>query len=368
MPKYPVQVPFKFSEEIDIKEDQLPFVKISILTDNIPDETIEFFPNQAPDSYNETWYIYGDDELIYAGDTVTGLNGILSSRSYTAKYILAVGNRSHVYWAEAEYLVSTNYPLRWVEQDDKYRPSLPNYSAKPSQIILPYNVITIKRNTGLEGVIIASGTTATIEGNELTDTGKFTDVVDGMYISILSGTEVQGGKYQIISHDNDKVYLERNPGDNSIGDVIYTISDSFSVVQGINPSFDVPIGNSYPNLLKTNIKRRPSAQNNLSKIWLKTGINKYRLIVYGRFSKFTDKQIVTGEGNYLEGTYTYIPYYEYDPGDEDWLAYYKLDSSTESTKNIPLYEATYNPSNVRLLINYMNNSGQNEVRQYEIKT
>ncbi len=368
MPKFPVQVPFKFSEEISIREDQLPFVKISVLTDNLPDETIEFFPNQAPDSYDDTWYIYGDDELIYAGDTITGLNGILSSLSYSAKYILAVGNRSQVYWEEAEYLVLTNYPLQWIEQDNKFRPSLPHYTGKPSQIILPYDVITIKRNTGLEGEVITSGTTATTASNVLTDSGKFTEVVDGMGLTIISGTGVTPGLYKIISHDDDSVSLSSNPGNNSLGDVIYNISDSYSTAQGINPSFDVPIGNSYPNLKLTNIKRRPIPLNNTAKIWLKTGTNKYRLIVYGRFSKFTDKQIVSGEGNYLEGTYTYTPYYEYDPGDEDWLAYYKLDSSTESTKNIPLYEATYNPSNVRLLINYMNNSGQNEVRQYEIKT
>ena len=367
MPKYPVQVPFKFSEEISIREDQLPFVKISVLIDNIVDETIEFFPNQAPDSYDETWYIYGDDKLIYAGETVDWLNGILSFLSYSGKYLLSQGVYSRVYWEEAEYLASTNYPLQWIEQDDKYRPSLPNYSGEPSQIILPYNEITIKRNTGLEGIIITSGTTATIEGNELTDIGRFVNVVDGMYINITSGTEIEEGSYKIISHNDDKVYLANNPGDNSVGDVIYNVSGSFNVAQGINPAFDVPIGNSYPNLLKTNTKRRPIPFNNTSKIWLKTGNNKYRLIVYGRFCKYTDKQVTTG-GDYLEGTYTYIPYYEYDSEAEEWLGYYKLNSSTESTKNIPLYEATYNPSNVRLLINYVNNSGQNEVRKYDIQT
>ncbi len=366
MSKYPVQVAYKFSEEISIREDQLPFVKISVLTDNLPDETIEFFPNQAPDSYDDTWYIYGDDELIYAGETVDSLNGILSSLSYSGKYLLSQGILSQVYWEEAEYLVLTNYPLQWLEREPGiYSPNLPNYSGKPSQIILPYDVITIKRNTGLEGIIIVSGTSATIEGNELTDTGKFTNIVDGMNVTITSGTDVQPGLYKIISHTDDKLYLVDNPGDNIAGDVVYNISDSYSVAQAINPSFDVPIGNSYPNLKLTNIKRRPIPLNNTAKIWLKTGVNKYRLIVYGRFSKFTDKQIITGEGNYLEGTYTYIPYYEENGG--QWLGYYKLDSSTESTKNIPLYEATYNPSNVRLLINYVNNSGQNEVRQYKIQ-
>ncbi len=367
MSKYPVQMPFKFqSDEIGIKENQLPFVRISLLTDNIVDETIEFFPNQAPDSYNECWYCYGDDELVYAGDTVGWVNGILSSRSYSGKYLLSQGIYSRVYWKEAQYLASTNYPLQWsTGADNKLRPHLPHYTMEPSQIILPYNVITIKRNIGLEGIIITNGTTATIEGNELTDIGKFVNAVDGMYINITSGTEIEEGSYKIISHNDDKVYLVNNPGDNSVGDVTYNVSGSFNVAQGINPSFDVPIGNSYPNLLKTNTKRKPTALNNTSKIWLKTGVNKYRLIVYGKYSKFTDKQVTAG-GDYLEGTYTYIPYYEYNSEDEEWLGYYKLDSSTESTKNIPLSEATYNPSNVRLLINYMNNSGQNEVRKYKI--
>ena len=102
------------------------------------------------------------------------------------------------------------------------------------------------------------------------------------------------------------------------------------------------------------------------KIWIKTGVNKYRLIVYGRFCKWTDKQVITG-GDYLEGTYNYSPYLIESAIEGLWSRYYKLDSYTEEIKNVVLHGATSNPSNVRLLINYVNNSGQNEVRKYKIK-
>lgn len=295
MSKYPVEIPFKFSQEIDIKEEQLPFVKISVLTDNIPDETIEFFPSQATPVYTPTWYVYGDDTLLYAGDTIRTIYGIGHHLGYTAKYLFDIGDRYRVYWDSTNR--SSNYNMYWhlSQSDGKYRPALPFNPYRSTQTIMPYTNITIKRNTG--------------------------------------------------------------------------ISDEEA--NGINPSFDIPAGYTYPNLRLSEIMRFPNAQNTTSKIWLKTGINKYRLIVYGRFCKWTDKKIIEGEGNYIKGVYNYVPYYQIDTSDPlDWryTSWYKLASYTEISKNIKLYEASLNPSNIRLLVNYVNNSGQNEVRKYDIQT
>jgi len=289
--KYPVEVSYKFSEEISIREEQLPFVKISILTDNIPDETIEFFPNVTTDYNHSIWYIYGDSTLLYAGVTIKakGLSvGIGEDERFTAKYIGTENfSKYPVYWDS-----NKTYTISWeLQNDDKYRLWMPSEGGELPLIDLPYANITVKRNTG-------------ITAEEAND---------------------------------------------------------------INPSFNVPVGHTYPNLQKTNQIRRPSTQNTTSKIWLKTGVNKYRLIVYGRFCKWTDKQVITG-GDYLESTYNYSPYLIESDIEGLWNKYYKLDSYTEEIKNTVLHGATSNPSNIRLLINYVNNSGQNEVRKYEIKT
>ena len=299
MSKYPVEIPFKFSQEIDIKEDQIPFAKVSILTDNLPDETIDFFPSQTTPTYTPTWYCFGDDTLLYAGDTIVQRLawGLTEANRFSAKWIRPTPffNRYHVYWDENSITAVPSreiYPMQWfLWEDGKYRPILPGSPGSSSpKLIMPYANITIKRNSGITAE----------EAN------------------------------------------------------------------GINTSFDVPTGYTYPNLLKKPTMRFPSVQNTTSKIWLKTGINKYRLIVYGRFCKWTDKRIISG-GDYINGTYNYIPFYnETSPG--LWQSYYKLDSYTEVARNQVLYGASLNPSNIRLLVNYVNTSGQNEVRKYEIQT
>ncbi|KKL66288.1 hypothetical protein LCGC14_2146480 [marine sediment metagenome] len=159
-------------------------------------------------------------------------------------------------------------------------------------------------------------------------------------------------------------HIDGNPKNNDIGDIAYSISLSWNVAQDVNPTYDVPYYFSYPNLKLRPIMRFPSVQMTTSKVWLKLGTAKYRLTVYGRFCKWTNKQVKVG-GTYIEGTYNYVPFYEeVTPG--EWQGWYKLDTFTETTRNINVYEPEYHPSNVRLLVNYVNNSGQNEVRKYSL--
>ena len=369
MGKYPVEIPYTFSVDLDIQESQIPFVKISVLTDNLPEETIDFNPTQSTPSYTPTWYIYGDDTLLYFGSILTSSFGVAASLRYTAKYLsptIAL-SKYKVYW-DSNSITESNpnkiWNLYWFQQDGKYRPSLPSYLPTSPQIFFPYSNITIKRNIGLSAEVI-EGTSATILGNVLTDlSADFSQVVDGQGANIISGTGISSGIYEITAHTSTTLTLGGNPKNNDIGDIAYSISLSWNVAQDVNPTYDVPYYFSYPNLKLRPIMRFPSVQMTTSKVWLKLGTAKYRLTVYGRFCKWTNKQVKVG-GTYIEGTYNYVPFYEeVTPG--EWQGWYKLDSYTEITRNIVLYEPEYHPSNVRLLVNYVNNSGQNEVRKYSL--
>ena len=104
----------------------------------------------------------------------------------------------------------------------------------------------------------------------------------------------------------------------------------------------------------------------MSKIWLQIGVSKYRLRIYGKFYKLTNKKLKSTQ-TYPIATYIYTPHtFQSDPPDGDWTASYEFSSKVESTGTLKLYEPEAHPCNVRLLVNYVNNSGQNEVREYSV--
>jgi len=365
MSKYPVEIPYTFSVDLDILESQIPFVKISVLTDNLPEETIDFTPNQAIKSYTPTWYLYGDGDLLYAGDIITNPEATINTTNrWRGKYLRGVSENKGFYWA------SDIHQIVWKLDNGKYRISCPRIiRSNLPYATLPYSTITIKRNISLSEDV-TEGTTATIFANVLTDSSAdFSQVVDGQHIDIISGTDVIPGIYEITAHTTTSLTLEGNPRNNEIGDVTYSISHSFTVAQAINSSYDVPYYFTFRNLTLRQRRRFPNVQMTTSKVWLKLGVDKYRLTVYGRFYKWTNKHIKDGEGTYIEGTYNYIPaFFEsaLPPPLKRYISYYKLDTFTETTRNINVYEPEYHPSNVRLLVNYVNNSGQNEVRKYSL--
>lgn len=295
MSKYPIEIPYSFTTDLDIEESKLPLVKIAVLTDNLEEETIDFAPNASVKIYTPTWYIYGVSTLLYVGDIIkyTGLNwGISSSNLWRTKYTYQPFTNYRTLWDSntppLEHALDSNY-LYWIQQNNKYRLSCPILASNSLPYrILPYSTIRVKRNTGI------------------------------------------------------------------------TLAEA----EGINLSYEIPSQYTFPNLTLTQPYRFPSVQMTTSKIWLKIGRNKYRLKVYGKFYKWTNKAIRVDEGNYIEGIYNYIPTYKFNGS--YYLSYYKLNSYSETIKNIVLYEPEYNPSNVRLLINYINNAGNNEIREYKI--
>ena len=379
MSKYPVEIPYTFSVDLDILESQIPFVKISVLTNNLPEEIIDFTPNQMTKQYTATWYVYGDDALLYVGDRRVAEAALSAANIWRGKY---VSGARVVGWTDENYIfgIPSNV-LGWISIDDKWKILTPlrysfapvEDSSNPPYPDLPYSTITIKRNISLSDAV-TEGTTATIFANVLTDSSaNFSQVVDGQHVDIISGTDIIPGIYEITAHTTTSLTLEGNPKNNEIGDITYSISHSWNVVQEMNPDYDVPYYFDFPNLTLRQRRRFPSVQMTTSKVWLKLGAAKYRLTVYGRFYKWTNKRIKDGEGTYIEGTYNYIPAYytaNPNPGDppaaRNHYSFYKLSSYTETTKTINVYEPEYHPSNVRLLVNYVNNSGQNEVRKYSL--
>lgn len=404
MSQYPVEIPYSFSVDLSIRESQIPFVRTSVLTDNLPEEPIDFTPNQDTPVYqfSPTWYIYGDDTLLYIGNTikylVLGVWPYLSiGNAWRGKYIwLSHGDtRVHYKWISEQgsgyqnaiyWRSGVDYDIK-PDTDWKWRINAPfriNIDYPPgSYLDLPYSTITIKRNTGLstDGVeeTIASGSKATVSLAVLTDnSADFSSVIDDYHcVRIISGTNTTPGMYKILAHTSETLTLDSNPGDSDAEDVVYSISESYAIAQGVNLNYDIPEDYTFPNMTKQMNRRRryPNVQMTTSKVWLKVGINKYRLIVYGRFYKWTNKQAREEQGtrNYIEGVYNYVPYNftsDYGWGKYRYWSIYKLDSYTETSKTIDLvlYEPEPNPSNVRLLVNYLNNSGQNEIRQYTIQT
>ncbi len=417
MMQYPVEIPYSFSFDMSIKESQLPFVRTSILTNSPVEEPIDMAPSTKSPNYRDTFYAYGDNTLLYFGDPILRtLGGDHTTRGgwikeyWRGKYLAPqkYDNYHHVNWKKASFpydVADINYRLGWVKVGAEYWLCVPqelgqHLTSAGAIAALPYSTLTVKRNTGLQGEVIVSGTTATVESNELIDAGKFTEVVDGMYITIVGGTDILAGQYKIISHNDDKVYLENNPGNNSIGDVIYNISDTLSVAQAVNPDYEVPSYYTFPNLTKCeyhftdnkysgqgslvpmynykasnpiNATRdievpKPLENINMSKMWLKLGTNRYRLRIYGKFYKWTNGQVKTVQ-TYPVSTYTYTPYaWQVNPeaGNFLWNASYEFSSKVESTDTVNLYQPSHNPSEVSLLVNYVNNSGQNEVRQYKL--
>ncbi len=403
MSQYPVEIPYSFSVDLDIREAQIPFVKTAILTDNLPEEPIDFAPTTKSFNYRDTFYVYGDNTLLYFGDAIIRDPTTPIQRSdgwirekWRAKYLVPENYYGYnfVNW----HGTNIKNRLGWVEAIGEYYLRVPitdGYATSELALAaLPYSTLTVKRNTGLADEPIASGSSATIFGSVLTDAG-FSEVVDGQRVAITSGTGITPGLYKIISHTSTTLTLNGTPGNNTAGDVVYSISDSHSIAQGVNPDYDVPDYYTFPNLTKceynfedngysgeassvshytyslNNPARSllfpiPTENINMSKVWLQIGVSKYRLRIYGKFYKWTNKKLKSTQ-TYPIATYIYTPYSsQSNPPDGDWTASYEFSSKVESIGTLKLYEPTAHPCNVRLLVNYVNNSGQNEVREYSV--
>jgi len=191
-PLYPAVCYYYFSTDLDITEDLIPFVNVSILTKAIENQDISFyFPNrdltdrerelfkkrwQAFSSdeaeilttaerdellatselitakYNNFWYIYGEGDLIYAGEGgYVGYDPYI--RKWQGKYfnpVIYPGSYGEACWdSDYEYRLywSGSYFNRYLQF-----PAIGYYSDSPTpdpDVHLPYSTVDIKLNTGM---------------------------------------------------------------------------------------------------------------------------------------------------------------------------------------------------------------------------
>jgi len=335
MAQYPVKVNYSFDVDLDIAETQLSSVKTSILTNNIIEEEIDFNIYPEVNHYQDTFYVYGDGALLAIGGQIDGWHTSYGWWRGYGSSTFSEGNEwrfKYVTRAVSEYIYdlaywlpigsSPNYRIRWTNKiscpksSKVYHNDPPNYEIKLGEdyIIMPYSTITIKRNTGL------------------------------------------------------------------------TISEA----EALNPNWSIPPNTTFPhmklripNMLTADahgldgnpVNRQGSKWINESKLWIKLGKEKYRLKVKGYFFKWTDKQTRLDTDYYTDtytvGTYNFIPYYKppylsgYNNEYTSYDSYYIPAGHTETTGNkIIVQEAIYNPIDIKLLVNYVNNRGHNEVRNY----
>jgi hypothetical protein len=315
MAQYPVQVNFSFEVDLDIAESQLPSVKTSIITDNIPEEPISFNMSQQVSNYYHTVYIYGDGTLLYAGrilESITNYNVTPGSQISTA----SIQNINNNLWrAKYPHLFGSNYYPRWTNT---------GYYIAWS-------------NIGRNGV------------------GGGYDH-DGTYYLRAPTSAVTSLPYPTMPYTN--ITMKINTG----------ITDAEA--DAINSEQERPSNTTFPHLELVQPTRTGGASANLNKLWIKLGKEKYRLKVYGYFFKFTNKKPTETTVEYTEATYVYNTktwtYTASVPNPTTlYRSGYSLTSSTSTTKSLTLYEPEYNPSNVKLQVTYVNNRGHNEVRHYE---
>jgi hypothetical protein len=310
MTQYPVQVNFSFEVDLDIAEIQLSSVKTSVITEGIPEEPITFDVSQAISSYQSAVYLYGDGDLLYAG------------RIFESQTKYDVSPRppgSQTSFVTLEALSNSD---RW---RTKYFNTIPGAGSS--------NYLTW---TNSDDYLIGW---SNIERN---------DVPDGTW-RLRAPTEVSGSlPYAIMPYTS--ITMKINTG----------ITDAEA--DGINTGYDKPSNITFPHLELTQPTITGGAGANLNKIWIKLGKEKYRLKVYGYFFKWTNKKPLETTTEYTEATYVYnTKTWNYNGL---YRSGYSLVSSTSTTKTLTLYEPEYNPSNVKLLVSYVNNRGHNEVRNY----
>ena len=329
--KSPVRVQYNFTIDLDIKEEQIPFVKTSLLINDSLEEPYEFklINNVDGQSDNDIWYLYGDEDLIYVGSRIIAPTGHANlnngyyyagsareSASWRCKYYTysELYNRIYPEWTTLAHFLE--YSIKWVtrnewkdiEDNSIYRLLLPyhtsyyqkvpaGHSAPSPLYSLPYNTITVKRNTG----------------------------------------------------------------------------ESVLNVQNMNPVYNSPIDYTYPNMQHLEGENGSLNYQSLrtNKLWIKIGENKYKLKIWGEVFKFTDT-ITIENIEYPVWNCTYIPkyYWEFSHGDEDWWWYrywsrYELQSSSIDTVTKPRYGGQATQSDLTLSVNYINDKGSHEVRKYK---
>ena len=131
----------------------------------------------------------------------------------------------------------------------------------------------------------------------------------------------------------------------------------FETVEAMNPSEEAPSNRSFPHLEAFQATAIPSIPN-INSVGIKIDTRKYNLKIWGRFYKLTEKVIKSTE-TYKEWNNTYIQTV-YGNGDK----YYKLGTSDVKDKTVDLYYAQETPSNVRLLLSFLNDKNAYEVRKY----
>lgn len=92
----------------------------------------------------------------------------------------------------------------------------------------PTSVTTV--DPGFSGLGQLSGSTATISGSTLTQTGAFaSNVTDGVsFLHVTGGTGATVGIYPIVSHDNNSVTVTNTIGTNATADKTWTIHYGFN--------------------------------------------------------------------------------------------------------------------------------------------
>ena len=307
--KLPAQHNFYFTQDLEITESLIPYVKVSLMINPIDNEEIfHYVDEEKKYRYKDCWYVYGDNDLLYVGglkrydwrwDEEEGQSyytdyARITSEFWRAKYIIG----DYIYWTN-----STDFWLNWTDigDDGNFKIVLPFKMQGSEYYTLPYSKITVKRNTG--------ETLANVDGiNSDYDIPSYT------YID-SDGNEVTNYRY------------------------------------------------SFPNLeLDTSFPVTSCAS--IRKYWTKLNDNKYKLKVCGSILK-TAKGIKEVE-EYEQSTLVYnATYYRYG---DNYVSNYAYDNGASSidTKEVDLYKGHPTQSKLKLLISFINKKNYREHRVIEL--
>ncbi len=301
MSNYLIGTKYNFSVDLDINEDQLPFIKPQILIES--PYPISFKGKSKVEWYFDSWSLYGDGELIAL--TNANLNEgtyCYSNRLWRYKYndFFDSNHCYHLWCSKEDYDYLEHNRIIFSSYDQIYANYMPCFGTDYSlSKTLPYNQIKVCRNK---------------------------------YVSIGQAHNINPSADQpdltYISFDNlEKAYKEYNIVEKPKQDIVWQKIVENSKIKGIKYRLNI---SGYLNFLVP-----------LTKL--------------GEFKYWEYEDIYTAK---------YVTYYP-EGGDPYQNAFYELSSQNHQTKVISIHDSiSFNPK-IKLLINYINKNNKIETKIVE---